>query len=109
MGSVFTNFALNSLLRTLVSIVAQAIATKLALDASQTDQLTTWLAAGAAQLVVFGPILYNQWTRPSNAAMTVAEQTDKVLAGVKTKATVETPHGKPDIVITAKNANIGHS
>lgn len=109
MGSVFTNFALNSLLRTLVSIVAQAIATKLALDASQTDALTTWLAAGAAQLVVFGPILYNQWTRPSNAAMKAAEQADKIIEGEKPKATVETPAGKPDIVITAKNSNVGHS
>lgn len=108
MGNIFTNFAVNSLLRTVVSIVAQAIATKLALDASQTDALTTWLAAGAAQIVVFVPILYNQWTRPTNAAMKVAVEADKIISGDKTKEVVVTPAKVPNIVV-AKAPNVGHS
>lgn len=109
MGNIFTNYAVNSILRSLVSIVAQAIATYLALDAAQTASLSAWLAAGAAQAVVFGPILWNQITRPSQAAMKVADQADKIIAGDKAIATVQTPSDAPNIVVKAENQNIGHS
>lgn len=107
--NVFVNYAVNSLLRSLVSIIAQAIATKFALDAVQTESLSAWLAAGAAQAVVFGPILYNQITRPSQSAMKVAVEADKVLDGEKVEAHVQTPADVPNIVIKASNQNIGHS
>lgn len=106
---IFSNFALNSLLRTGVTVVAQVIATKLALDAAQTDSLATWLAAGATQIVAFLPVIYNQMTRPSQSAMSVAVQADKVMAGEKKDAVVQTPADVPNIVIKASNQNIGHS
>lgn len=99
MGSIFTNYAVNSFLRTVVTIVAQALATKLALDATQTADLTTWLLAGATQIIAFAPVLYNQLTRPSNPAMKVAEEADKVIAGEKKEAVVKTPTGVPNIVV----------
>lgn len=99
MGSIFTNYAVNSLLRTLVTIVAQVLATKLALDASQTESLSTWLLAGGTQAIAFAPVVYNQLTRPSNSAMKVADATDKVLAGDNTAAVVATPPGLPDIKV----------
>ena len=102
MGNIFTNYAINSFLRTIISLVAQALAAKLALDATQTGALNEWLLAGATQVVVFAPVLYNQLTRPSNAAMKVADEADKVLAGDKTTAIVSTPAGVPNIVIKAE-------
>lgn len=100
MGSILTNYAVNSLLRTLVSLVAQALTAKLALDATQSGALNEWLLAGATQLIAFAPVVYNQLTRPSNAAMEVAVQTDKIIAGDKPSAVVQTPAGVPDIKVT---------
>lgn len=101
MGEIFNNYAFNSLLRTGVTVVAQIIATRLALDAAQTDSLTIWLMAGATQLIAFAPVVYNQITRPSQEAMKVAEEADKVLAGEKRDAVVQTPANVPNIVIKA--------
>lgn len=110
MGNFFKNYAFNSLMRTIVSVVAQAIATKLALDATQTADFTTWLLAGISQAIVFVPIAYNQLTRPSNAAMDAAVGADKIIAGEEVKIDIATPVGKPDVaVVNNTNANIGHS
>lgn len=98
-----------TVVRYAVSIVSSAIATKLALDAAQTDNLTTWISAGIMGLITFGPPVWNLIFRPSNAAMDAAVAADKVMAGQQNKAVVPTPSGTPDIVITAKTTNTGHS
>ena len=99
MSNIFTNYAVNSILRTLVTMIAQALAAKFALDAAQTASLSTWLLAGMTQAIAFAPVLYNQLTRPSQSAMKVADAADKVLTGEKDKATVVTPAGTPNIVV----------
>lgn len=91
-----------AVIRYVATMIAQAIAAKFALDAAQTGALQDWLYAGLAQLVTFIPVLISQLTRPSNAAMEVAVQADKVMAGEKPNATVRTPSGVPDLKVTAQ-------
>ena len=96
-------------LRYIATMIAQALAAKLALDATQTGALQEWLLAGLAQAVAFAPVLYQQFFGPSKAATEVAVQADKIMAGDKPSTTVKTPPGVPDIKVTNVNANTGHS
>jgi len=97
-----------TVIRYAVSIFSSAIATKLALDATQTDNLTTWISAGVMGLITFGPPAWNLIFRPSNAAMDAAVEADKIMEGKETKKVVKTPTGQPDVVVM-KAPNVGHS
>jgi hypothetical protein len=99
----------STVLRYAISIIASAVATKLGLDAAQAGSLTDWLLAGVMGLITFGPPAWNLIFRPSNAAMDAAVQADKVMAGEKKDAVVQTPSDVPNIVIKATNQNVGHS
>lgn len=101
--SKFDRYA--SILRYVVTIIAAPIATKLALDAGQTQSLVDWVMAGLAAAITFGPMIWTQIFRPSNAAMEVAKQADKVMSGDRDSVVVKTPQGIPDIVVM-NNTNV---
>lgn len=106
MSSNFERYS--SIIRYLITMIAAPIAARLALDATQTSSLVDWVMTLLATIITFGPLVWSQVFRPSDAAMTVAKEADKVMAGDKKQATVKTPDGLPDIKITNANANVGH-
>jgi len=98
-----------TVLRYAISIISSGVGTQLGLDAIQTGKLSDWLLAGVMGIITFGPPAWNLIFRPSNAAMDAAVEADKVMAGVKREAIVETPSNVPNLVIKTANTNVGHS
>lgn len=94
-----------TVVRYLITIVAGQIALQLGLDANQTGDLTQWLFTGVMGVLTFAPMVWNLIFRPSDAAMEVAAEADKMMDGAVDKSvTVKTPAGVPDITVAPKKA-----
>lgn len=94
-------------LRYALTIFFTLAAGKLGLDSSHTADLVDKIMAVGAAVAALVPLLYALAKRPSPAAMEVAKQADKVLAGEKDKAVVLTPSGKPNITVQPTRGNQG--
>lgn len=97
-----------TILRYVIGYILAPIAAKKGLDAATTGNMIDALLAFLLALATVAPMVYNLLTRPSSAAMKVAEEADKIIAGDQKAATVKTPSGQPDIKVTNVNANVGH-
>lgn len=88
--------------RYLITMFVAPFAAKYIQDATQLQNLTDALVAFVLSALTLAPLIYNLFTRPSSAAMQVAVEADKVIAGEKKDAVVQTPGTQPDITIRGK-------
>jgi len=94
-------------LRYMLTIAFTLLAGKLSLEPTvQADLINKIMAVGAA-IAAVAPLIYALVKRPSPAAMQVAKEADKVIAGDKASAVVPTPAGAPDIKVSPAPASRG--
>lgn len=91
-----------TVLRYGITYVFAPIAAKYGLDATTQGNFVDAIYALIAAIITLSPMVYNLVTRPSTAAMQVAVEADKVIAGEKKDAVVQTPGTQPDISIRGR-------
>lgn len=107
MGKFILDYALSqlrsaSVIRYIITMIVAPLAAKYGLDAIQTGNVTDWLVTGALAVATAGPGIIAQLGKPSAAGIEAGKQVDKVIAGDKPSAVVQTPAGVPNIKITVQ-------